>query len=298
MDEKGKLSFLIITGLSGAGKTNVIRALEDMGFLCVDNLPPSLLPRFAELCLGAERHVQRVAIVIDVRGGEFFNDFLQALSDLYKQGFPYEILFLEASTEVLIKRYKETRRRHPLSTQGRLLEDILLEKKRLEEIRGIANKIIDTSELSSNQLKAQLFDLYGSGDEKVRLHITVVSFGYKYGLPLDADLVVDVRFLPNPYYVPEFQEQTGMDQGVRDYVLQSPVTGKFLSKYHDLLNFLLPHYMAEGKTHLVVCIGCTGGQHRSVTLAEVLGDLLTKDGYKVAVRHRDIYKKGAGGEPR
>lgn len=298
MDSINKHSFIIITGLSGAGKTHTIRSLEDLGYFCVDNLPPSLLPKFAEICREAKEKMNQVAIVIDIRGGEFFNDLFQALHDLKKQGFPYEILFLDASTEVLVKRFKETRRRHPLSSQGRLLEDILLEKDRLVEIRGIANKVIDTSELTANELKNQLIELYGPENDRVRLHVTIMSFGYKYGIPLDADLVMDVRFLPNPYYIEQFRNHTGLDADVRDYVLQSPVTVEFLVQYNDLLRFLLPHYMREGKTHLVIAIGCTGGQHRSVTLAETIGEMLTHHKYHVSVRHRDILKKGAGEEHR
>lgn len=289
--------FLIITGLSGAGKTHAIRSLEDLGFFCVDNLPPSLLPRFVELCLEPQGSVKRVAIVIDIRGRGFFDDLFQALEEIRAEGLHYEILFLEASTEVLVKRFKETRRRHPLSNHGRLLEDILLERKRLEDLRGIANKVIDTSELTPAELKAQIIELYGEDQEHSGMHITLMSFGYKYGIPLDADLVCDVRFLPNPHYVDELRDLTGCDSQVGAYVLNSPVTRDFLTKYHDLLMFLLPHYVREGKTNLVIAIGCTGGQHRSVTLANSLGEILKKSGYKISVRHRDMYKKGAGGEP-
>lgn len=295
-DEKG-FTFVIITGLSGAGKTLAIRSLEDLGFFCVDNLPPAFLPKFAEMCTTSEGWIERAAIVIDIRGGRFFNDLFQALEDLRKQDIPYEILFLESSTEVLVKRYKESRRRHPLSGQGRLLEDILLEKERLEEVRGIADKLIDTSEMTLNELKSQLFDLYGPQNDKVRLHITVLSFGYKYGIPLDADLVIDVRFLPNPFYITHLREQTGEDQEVKDYVMEAPATGEFLKKYHDLLSYLLPHYVKEGKMHLVIAIGCTGGQHRSVALASALASMLSAEEYKASVRHRDIHKKGVREEP-
>ena len=288
---------LFITGMSGAGKTYAIRSLEDLGYFCVDNLLPALVPKFVELCQEAEGRIDQVALVIDIRGGRFFDDLFQALQDLQKQGYSYEILFLEASIEVLVNRFKETRRRHPLSSQGRLLEDILLEKVRLEELRGIANKIIDTSELSTSELKNQIMDLYGPRDDKDRMHITILSFGYKYGIPLDADLVVDVRFLPNPYYVAELQCQTGCDQGVKDYVMKAPVATEFLTKYNDFLTFLLPHYVREGKTNLVIAIGCTGGQHRSVTLANALAESLNGENYKLTVRHRDMNRKGVRGEP-
>ncbi len=285
------LIFHIITGLSGAGKTHAIRALEDLSFFCVDNLPPALLPRFAELCVQGESVLNDVAVVIDIRGGQFFDDLFQALDELKKQGTQYEILFLEASTEVLIKRFKETRRRHPLASQGPLLEEILLERKRMEGLRGIANKIIDTSELSPKELKTQIADLYGPYNDKVKLHITMMSFGYKYGIPLDADLVVDVRFIPNPYYIDSLRALTGCDREVQEYVCQSPLTEEFLRKYEDTLSFLLPHYVEEGKTHLVIAIGCTGGQHRSVVLANCLGERLSSQEYRVMIRHRDIFKQ-------
>ncbi len=297
MELNKEFSFVIITGLSGAGKTLAVWSLEDLGYFCVDNLPPALIPKFAELCQQAEGRINKVALVIDIRGRRFFDDLFQALEELKKQGYPYEILFLEASTEVLVKRFKETRRRHPLSSQGRLLEDILIERERLEEVRGIANKIIDTSELSPSQLKNQIIELYGPGNEKVRLHITVMSFGYKYGIPLDSDLLIDVRFLPNPYYQKDLQLKTGCDPEVQEYVFKSPLATEFLNKYNDLLHFLLPHYVSEGKTHLVIAVGCTGGKHRSVAIANRLGEALTQKDYQVTVRHRDLYKKGAGEEP-
>lgn len=290
-------TLIIITGLSGAGKTYAIRSLEDLGFFCVDNLLPALLPKFVELCQQAEGRIQKAAVVIDIRGGKFFNDMALALKGLERRGYSYEILFLEAGTDVLVNRFKETRRRHPLSSHGRLLEDILLEKQYLEELRGKANKIIDTSELTTSELKGQIIDLYGPREDKDRLHVTVMSFGYKYGIPLDGDLVIDVRFLPNPHYIPELSPHTGLEQEVKEFVLKSAITGDFLVKYNDLLIFLLPHYVKEGKTHLVIAIGCTGGQHRSVTLAESIAEMLKGQDYQVSVRHRDINKKGSGGEP-
>lgn len=298
MEKSNEVSFYIITGLSGAGKTHAIRAIEDLGFFCVDNLPPALLPRFAELCLQEGGVINKVGVVIDIRGSQFFNDLFKALEELKQLGHPYEILFLEAGTEVLIKRFKETRRRHPLSSQGPLLEEILLERERMEELRGIANKIIDTSELSPAELKAQISELYGPHNDKVKLHITVMSFGYKYGIPLDADLVVDVRFLPNPYYVASLRQLTGRDKEVDEYVRKSPLTEEFLQKYYDTLTFLLPHYVKEGKTHLVIAIGCTGGQHRSVVLAEHLGERLSSLEYRIMIRHRDMDKQKVREEPR
>lgn len=295
--EKESFTFLIITGLSGAGKTHAARALEDLGFFCVDNLPPVLLSRFAKICLEAETQINRIALVMDVRGGGFFDDLFRALEEMRENGYPYEILYLEASTEVLVKRFKETRRRHPLSTHGRLLEDILLERKLLQDLRGIANKIIDTSEMSTGQLKAQINELYGPQNEKIRMSITVMSFGYKYGIPLDADLVIDVRFIPNPFYDEHLRCLTGCDTEVKDYVMDSPITKEFLIKYNDLLTFLLPHYIKEGKTHLVIAIGCTGGQHRSVVISNRMAEMLSGSEYTVAARHRDMLKKGVEAEP-
>lgn len=291
VNKSGETNFHIITGLSGAGKTHAIRALEDLGFFCVDNLPPALLPKFAELCIRGGDIINRVAIVIDIRGGRFFNDLFQALDELEVQGCPYEILFLEATTEVLIKRFKETRRRHPFSGRGPLLEEITRERERMEEMRGIANKIIDTSELSPNELKTQISELYGPDNDKVKMHITVMSFGYKYGIPLDADLVIDVRFLPNPFYVEELRPLSGCDRQVDEYVRRFQETEDFLQKFNEIITFLLPNYVREGKTHLVIAIGCTGGRHRSVVLANCLGERLTSQEYRMLIRHRDILKK-------
>jgi len=289
-----EIRFLIITGLSGAGKTQAVRSLEDLGFFCVDNLPPSLIPKFAELCTQSKGKVNKVALVIDIRGGEFFDDLFAALEDLKAMGIYYEILFLEASNEILVNRFKETRRRHPLSAEGGgVMEGIKLERERLQELRGRANKIIDTSELKPNQLKEEIQGLWGKNGKEKILSITVMSFGYKYGIPLDTDLLVDVRFLPNPYYIPELKALTGSDKEIQDYVFKSPISQEFIDKYYSLLNFLIPNYITEGKTHLVIAIGCTGGRHRSVALANRLGQLLQNDKYQVTVKHRDIEKQGA-----
>jgi UPF0042 nucleotide-binding protein len=288
---KKKTPFYIITGLSGAGKTHALRALEDLGFFCVDNLPPVLLPKFAELCLQSVDIIQRVALVIDIRGGHFFADLFRVLADLKEKGYPYEILFLEATTDVLIRRFKETRRRHPFSNRGPLLEELQRERKQMESLREVANKIIDTSELTPQELKKQIVELYGVGSDQVKLHLTMMSFGYKYGIPLDADLVVDVRFLPNPFYLPELRPLTGCDRRVDEYVRNLPATEDFLQKYHAVLTFLLPNYVREGKTHLVIAIGCTGGQHRSVVLANCLGERLASPEYQIMIRHRDILKR-------
>lgn len=286
------VNVLIITGLSGAGKTQAVRSLEDLGYFCVDNLPPSLIPKFAELCSQSKGKVNKVALVIDIRGGQFFDDLFAALEDLKAMGIHYEILFLEASNEVLINRFKETRRRHPLTAEGGVIEGINIERERLQELRGRANKIIDTSELKPNELKEEIRRLWGKKDKEKILSITIMSFGYKYGIPLDTDLLVDVRFLPNPYYIPELKELTGSDKEVQEYVFKSPMSQEFIEKYHDLLNFLIPNYISEGKTHLLIGIGCTGGRHRSVAIANRFGQLLQSDYYQVMVKHRDIEKQG------
>lgn len=287
---------VIVTGLSGAGKTQAVRCLEDLGFFCVDNLPPDLIPGFAELLRQPGVKVNRVALVMDIRGGTFFNALFNALGFLDQSGFHYEILFLEAADEALVRRYKETRRRHPLSPD--LLEGIRAERKRMEELRGRASKIIDTSELTPQQLREQIRDLYGEENQSP-LVITVVSFGYKYGIPLDADLVMDVRFLPNPHYLPELRDATGQEQIVKDYVLGTAATQEFLVRFIDLLRFLVPYYVSEGKSHLVIAIGCTGGQHRSVVLAESIGNFLEQNThYPVSVKHRDVWRSMSANRPK
>ena len=287
---KQEMRMVIITGLSGAGKSQVARCLEDMGYYCIDNLPPSLLPKFAELCVQSEGKISKVGLVIDIRGGRFFDSLFEALESLDKQGIFYEILFLEAVDEILIRRFKESRRRHPLSPLGRVLEGITLERHRMEELRGRANKIIDTSNLKVNELKDQINELYGSVSLGSQLTLSVTSFGYKFGLPIDADLVMDVRFLPNPYYIEEMQEQTGLDDPVKEFVLEQEMTGQFLAQYIQLLKFLIPNYIKEGKTHLGIAIGCTGGQHRSVALAAEIGAALMEMGHQVLIKHRDLSK--------
>ncbi|MEW5762360.1 MAG: RNase adapter RapZ [Bacillota bacterium] len=282
---------VIVTGLSGAGKTQAVRCLEDLGFFCVDNLPPMLISKFAELCAQA-RGISRIALVIDVRGGEFFASLFEVLGELRRQGVRFEILFLEASNETLVRRFKESRRPHPLGTSGEILAGIEEERQRLQELRGCAHKIIDTSNLTVAQLKEEIANLYG-GDETAtgRLAITFVSFGYKYGIPLDADLVIDVRFLPNPHYLPALRPLSGLEGPVREYVFAAPQTAEFMDRLVGLLDFLMPHYEKEGKSTLTVAVGCTGGKHRSVALVDRLGDLFRKNGYRVAVRHRDIRRE-------
>lgn len=288
MGEKAKL--LIVTGMSGAGKTQAVRSLEDLGFLCVDNLPPALMPKFIELIGAQGEFKEKIALVMDARGGIFFDAFMEAMEYLRKADYLYEILFLDASDEVLVRRYKETRRPHPLFFEGGILESIRREREWLNEIKGEADKVIDTSDLTTAQLKAQLDDLFQSG-ENHRLAITVTSFGFKHGIPLDADLVMDVRFLPNPFYIEDLRPLSGKDEPVRDYVLGNPASQEFLQKFTYLLDFLLPQYSREGKSHLVIAIGCTGGQHRSVALAGEIAISLEKQECRVHITHRDINRE-------
>ena len=282
------LSLVIITGLSGAGKTQALQSLEDMSFFCIDNLPPSLLPKFVELCFQSQGKISKAAVVCDLRGGEFFTSLNQALLDLQEAGVKYEILFLEASDEVLINRYKESRRRHPVSPRGHILEGIRSERKQLIELRGKAHKIIDTSDLKAAQLKDKVRELFGNAYDPARMSVSIISFGFKYGIPLDADNIVDVRFLPNPYYVEELKFLNGKDKKVKDYVLSSSIGREFLEKYFDMLEFVLPHYLREGKSHLVIGIGCTGGQHRSVAIAEKTAEFLRQQNFFCVVNHRDL----------
>jgi UPF0042 nucleotide-binding protein len=283
------LQVLIITGMSGAGKSQVINCLEDLQYYCVDNLPPTLLTKFIELGLQSQGKIDKVALVIDVRGGDYFHDLSRALEELKEREMPYEILFLEASDEVLVRRFKESRRRHPLTSSSRLLDAIQEERTMLQELRGQANIVIDTSELSPRELKEKLINMYET-DRDTGFTVNVVSFGYKLGIPLDADIVMDVRFLPNPFYDPVMRNMTGEDQAVVDYVLDSPVTQAFSRRFLNLLKFLIPHYISEGKTNLSLSVGCTGGQHRSVVLADYIGKQLRNMGYYVMVKHRDISK--------
>ncbi len=286
-----KLRFVIVTGMSGAGKTQAIQSFEDLGYFCIDNLPPALISKCAELCTYNQK-VENVAVVMDIRGGEFFQDLVKELANLENMGIDYEMLFLEGTTEVMVRRYKESRRRHPLVSQdgGRIIEAIEKERTMLEELRGMANKIIDTSDRSNQDLKKYILANFGTQTQNETIAITVLSFGYKYGIPLDADLVFDVRFLPNPHYVPSLKPLTGLTEEIQEYVLKWPTTVKFKEKFFDLIQFLIPHYIKEGKTHLTIAIGCTGGKHRSVTITEKLAEVIQNLNYKVLVDHRDIHK--------
>jgi RNase adapter protein RapZ len=278
---------VIITGLSGAGKSEAVKCFEDLGYFCVDNLPPALIGKFTELCLRTEAY-SRLALVVDIRGGSFFDEAAEALQDLEKAGFPYEILYLEADENVIVRRFKESRRRHPLSASGSILEGINAEKKRLEELRGLASRIINTTNLSARDLRRRITEEYGQVTEGDRLLVHLISFGYKHGLPVDADIVLDARFLPNPHYVESLHDLDGNSQEVVDYVLKWPSTTKFIDRVQDLLAFVIPQCRNEGRSSLVVAIGCTGGQHRSVVIANVLGNFVRRHDYRVLVEHRDV----------
>lgn len=280
------MRFVIITGMSGAGKTQVMHFLEDIGYYCIDNMPPIFINTFAKACY-ADPHLQNVAIVTDIRSGEMFDDIETELDSLRSEDFPFEMLYLEAGDSELIKRYKETRRSHPLSADGRIADGIEKEREKLGRLRQRADHIIDTSNLLTRQLKKIVTDLYGEGEESY-FTVEVRSFGFKHGIPSDADLVFDVRFLPNPFYIENLKHHTGLDAAVRDYVMDFPQSLKFLDMLFDMISTFVPYYIDEGKTQLVVAIGCTGGHHRSVTIAEALGKQLNQSGIKVTVTHRDI----------
>lgn len=281
------MRFVIITGLSGAGKSQALKSMEDIGFFCIDNFPPALIPKLADLFYGS-KDIDKVALGMDLRGGQLFKDIFSALDYLKKNKYDYEIIFLEASDEALIKRFKETRRRHPLSDGGSIISGIKDERQKLTEIRRMANSIIDTTNLTAAQLKQELYNIFIEGRKFKGIIVNVMSFGFKYGIPLDADLVFDVRFLPNPYYIDELRPLTGNDKKVREYVMKWEEAKQFLNKLENMIEFLLPFYIREGKSQLVIAIGCTGGKHRSITIANALYELLKKRDYTVILNHRDV----------
>ena len=283
------MEFIIISGLSGAGKSKAASFMEDMGFFCVDNLPAPLIPKFAELGMAGTGEYDRVVLVTDVRSGTNFSALFQSLEALKGMKCPYRILYMDASDDVIIKRYKETRRSHPLAEECDSLEGaIALERRMLAPLRERAEFVVDTSDLSTAKLRGELLRLFGRGSQEGAMTVSVTSFGFKHGLPREADLVFDVRFLPNPYYVQELRPRTGLDDGVRDYVFPGGAAGEFLEKLQDLVGFLLPKYVEEGKTALVVAVGCTGGHHRSVAIAHALAAYIRGRGYPVTESHRDL----------
>lgn len=281
------MRFIVITGLSGAGKTEAMRAFEDIGYFCVDNLPAALIPKFAELCLQSEGSVEKVAVVSDIRGGTFFDALFDALQSLEDMGVPYEIVYLEAANEVLVRRFKESRRRHPLGDGGGIVDGIAVERERLAGLRGFAHHLVDTSSFTLTDLRSWIHRYFGETDEP-KLDVQIVSFGYKRGTPLDVDLLLDVRFLPNPHYVDSLREDDGRSKEVADYVFRGTVAQRLIHHLTNLLEFLLPQYVREGKRLLVIGIGCTGGRHRSVAIAERLAQVISGLGYQVRVNHRDL----------
>lgn len=283
------MRFIIVTGLSGAGKTEATRSLEDMGYFCVDNLPPKLIPKFAEACVQSQGKISKVALVIDIRGGIFFDDLFESLNYLKNQDFKYEILFLDASDEILVKRFKETRRSHPLAPGSRIITGINEERNRLREVKDRADIIIDTSKYAIKDLREEMTKNYGDVEQpQKQLSVTILSFGFKYGIPVDSDLVFDVRFIPNPFYIPELKPYSGNEEPVKKYVLEQEETKGFIKRVDDLLEFLIPNYKKEGKRQLIISIGCTGGRHRSVAIANELYEKLLSKDYNISIEHRDI----------
>ncbi|MCL2391172.1 MAG: RNase adapter RapZ [Oscillospiraceae bacterium] len=285
------MDIIIISGLSGAGKSRVAAVLEDMDFYCVDNMPLTMMPKFAELCLATHGRYERVALVTDVRALKNMPELFSAFDEMQEMGCTLNVLFVEAEVETIVRRYKETRRRHPLDGPGETIEDaVKKEIEMLAPIRQLATEIIDTTGLTLNKLQRRLYKLMDGQDQKA-ISVTVKSFGFKYGLPIEADLLFDVRFLPNPYYIPDLKDKTGLDDLVKDYVFGLGHSNEFFERVCDMLNFLLPHYIEEGKRYLVICFGCTGGKHRSPALTQALLEYLAEQGYPVDCIHRDIEKE-------
>lgn len=286
------MRFIVITGISGAGKSLVAKHLEDAGFFCIDNLPPLLIPKIAEIVSQSYRKMDKIAVVIDIRGGELLYDLFPALDALTGDGHTYEILFMEASDKVVIERYKESRRSHPLALEGRLVKGIAEERRVLQKIKDRANYVIDTSTLAPKQLKDAITGILGRDSAFKGLIINIISFGFKYGIPIECDLIFDVRFIPNPYYIESMRKHTGKNEDVKEYVFSMPETTEFMEKLHSMLDFLIPNYIKEGKSQLVIGIGCTGGRHRSVAIANELGRYLEQQENRIVIEHRDIEKDG------
>jgi UPF0042 nucleotide-binding protein len=281
------VDFTIITGLSGAGRSQAAKSLEDLGYFVVDNLPPALIGKMAELA-AATGGPERVAIVADVRGGVFFGELSKGLEDLHRLGIPYRILFLEASEETLVNRYEASRRKHPLAPADRVVEGIRKERQMMQTLKGDADLILDTSDLSPHEFRDRIWDAFGRSQVERTLQVSLVSFGYKYGVPRDCDLIFDVRFLPNPYWIPELRALPGTDPKVQGYVTGQQKYGAFMRKLRGLLDVVVPGYVEEGKSYLTIGIGCTGGRHRSVVVSDALANYFTKKGFAAIVEHRDV----------
>lgn len=284
-----KSRIIIVTGMSGSGKTQACRYLEDLGYFCVDNLPPVFIPKFVELCTHVAGHFNKMVFVVDTRSREFFDDLVQVLDDMDKANQDYEMLFMDAADDVIIRRYKETRRRHPMAPSTRISDGVFKERKRLESVRAKATYVVDTSNLSKTELREKIHRLFGDSEGDI-MNISVLSFGFKFGMPLDADMVLDVRFLPNPFYVQELRHKSGSVPEVAAYIEEKTVTQEYLKRLDSFVDFLVPQYVREGKSQLVIAVGCTGGMHRSVFVAKHIYDLLAKKGYAVNLEHRDLMK--------
>ena len=283
------MELIVISGLSGAGKSNVASMMEDMGYFVVDNMPAALIPRFAELCIAGQAKYGKAAVVVDIRGGQTFDGLFAALEELEGMDCASKILFVEAATETIVKRYKETRRAHPLAQSGQLLnETIVRERTVLDPVRTRAQYIVETTSLTNAQLRAELSRIFQGDSAGKSMSVNVVSFGFKYGIPIEADLVFDVRFLPNPFYVPELKEHTGLEGPVYDFVFSNRQSEEFMTYLTQLMGFLLPQYTEEGKASLVIAVGCTGGQHRSVAVARALAEFIRQKGYEASETHRDM----------
>src|SRR6185503_10458436 len=286
----GELDIFIITGLSGSGKSFAIRALEDNGFFCIDNLPAPLIPKFVELCHGYQEDIMRVALGVDLRGSQFLRSLPQVLGELRAAGHHVQVLFFDASDDVLVRRFSETRRPHPLARQGSIQDGISWERKALESIRALADKVIDTSDFNVHQLKREMEQQFCEAPSVRRMTLFLTSFGYKFGIPHDTDIILDVRFLPNPYFVAELRHKSGLEKEVEEYVLGNAETRAFLDRLYALLEFTLPLYEREGKSSLTLALGCTGGRHRSVALVEELQKRFGGGSLRIHVKHRDIDK--------
>jgi UPF0042 nucleotide-binding protein len=282
------LTIIIITGLAGSGKSTAMAALEDAGFYCVDNMPVALLPKFLQLPIESNTEIAGIALVMDLREKGFLSKYSRVFESLQKKGYKFEIFFLEAKEDILVQRYSATRRQHPLSQGKSLLEGIRAERKQLEDLRAVSDKIIDTSSYNVHELKSKILEIARKSKKSVSMRIQVVSFGFKNGVPLDADLIIDVRFLVNPYFVAKLKYLDGEDDKIKDFILSHKDTQTFLNKYLDLLDYLIPMYEKEGKAYLTVAIGCTGGQHRSVTIARTIFDHIRKSRNQTEIVHRDI----------
>jgi len=286
------MRFVIITGMSGAGKSSSVRSLEDIGYYCIDNMPPALIPKFAEICFGGKGKFDKVGIVCDSRNGDALDELLPALKEMRENHYEYEILFLDANDEKLIKRFKETRRKHPLAESDSISNAIKRERDILKPLRKKATYIIDTSKKMPSELRQEIISYFQPKERNGELLINIITFGFKYGIPIDADLVFDVRFLPNPFYIPELKKLTGENKAVYDYVMSFQQSREFLKKLIDMVTYLIPYYIEEGKSQLVIAIGCTGGRHRSVAIAEGLHKYIKENTKSVVIiNHRDSYKK-------